>query len=63
MQATVNPRNNFAHCLSCLKNLNNIDLLITLGYDLRTAITILEAWLKRHQARLPTKTRTTPQAD
>ncbi len=35
MRATVNPRNNLAHCFHCQKNLNNIDLLITLGYDFR----------------------------
>ena len=35
MRATVNPRNNLAHCFCCKKNLNNIDLLITLGYDFR----------------------------
>ena len=29
MRATVNPRNNLAHCFCCKKNLNNIDLLIT----------------------------------
>ena len=34
MRATVNPRNNLAHCFCCQKNLNNIDLSITLGYDL-----------------------------
>ena len=33
MRATVNPRNNLAHCFCCKKNLNNIDLLITLDYD------------------------------
>ena len=27
MRATVNPRNNLAHCFCCKKNLNNIDLL------------------------------------
>jgi DNA primase len=53
MRATVNPRNNLAHCFSCKKNLNNIDLLITLGYDFQSAVRILEGWLKRHQARLP----------
>ena len=53
MLATVNPRNNLAHCFGCKKNLNNIDLLLTLGYDFRSAIVILEAWLKRHEARLP----------
>ena len=53
MLATVNPRNNLAHCFGCKNNLNNIDLLLTLGYDLRSAIVILQAWLKRHEARLP----------
>ena len=53
MQATVNPRNNLAHCFACRKNLNNIDLLMTLGYDFRTAVAILERWLTRHEARLP----------
>ena len=57
--ATVNPRNNLAHCFGCQKNLNNIDLLMTLGYDFRCAIAILERWLERHQSRLP-KTHPTP---
>ena len=55
MQATVNPRNNLAHCFHCNKNLNNIDLLITLGYDFRTAVAVLEQLLKRYEARLPKK--------
>ena len=55
MQATVNPRNNLAHCFSCTKNLNNIDLLRTLGYDFRTAIAVLEQLLERYEARLPKK--------
>src|SRR5271168_3679822 len=50
MRATVNPRNNLAHCFCCQQNLNNIDLLITLGYDFRAAVGILEGWLKRYQA-------------
>ena len=33
MRATVNPRTNLAHCFCCQKNLNNIDLLLTLDYD------------------------------
>ena len=37
MRATVNPRNNLAHCFSCKKNLNNIDLLMTLDYVLPRA--------------------------
>jgi len=52
MQAAVNPRNNLAHCFACQKNLNNIDLLMTLGYDFRTAVAILERWLNSHEARL-----------
>jgi len=51
MQAAVNPRNNLGHCFRCQKNLNNIDLLMTLGYDFRTAVAILERWLARHDAR------------
>jgi DNA primase len=56
MPATVNPRNNLAHCFACGKNLNNIDLLMTLGYDFRTAVAILERWLTSHEARLPKTT-------
>jgi DNA primase len=61
MQATVNPRNNLAHCFHCNNNLNNIDLLMTLGYDFRSAVAILQRWLERHQSRLP-KTHTTWEA-
>ena len=50
MRATVNPRNNLAHCFCCQKNLNNIDLLMTLGHDFRAAVAILERWLNQHQA-------------
>jgi DNA primase len=50
MRATVNPRNNLAHCFTCQKNFNNIDLLMTLDYDFRAAVTLLERWLKQHQA-------------
>jgi DNA primase len=53
MQATVNPRNNLAHCFGCSKNLNNIDLLMTLGYDFVSAVAILERLLERHESRLP----------
>ena len=51
MRATVNPKNNLAHCFTCQKNLNNIDLLITLGYDFRSAVAILQRLLNQHQAR------------
>jgi DNA primase len=49
LRATVNPRNNLAHCFSCTANLNNIDLLMTLGYDFRTAVAILEGLLQRYE--------------
>ncbi len=45
MRATVNPRNNLAHCFSCQKNLNNIDLLLTLDYDFCSAVALLERLL------------------
>jgi hypothetical protein len=50
MLATVNPRNNLAHCFCCRRNLNNIDLLLTLDYDFRAAVSMLERWLDRYQA-------------
>jgi hypothetical protein len=50
MRATVNPRNNLAHCFCCKKNLNNIDLLLTLDYDFRAAVVLLERWLNEYQA-------------
>ena len=59
MLATVNPRNNLAHCFGCQKNLNNIDLLLTLGYDFKTAVAVLERLLERYQARQP-KPKTPP---
>jgi hypothetical protein len=49
MRATVNPRNNLAHCFCCQKNLNNIDLLISVGYDFRSAVVLLEGWLNQYQ--------------
>ena len=50
LRATVNPRNNLAHCFSCQHNLNNIDLLLSLGYDFLAAVRLLETWLERYQA-------------
>jgi DNA primase len=50
MRATVNPRNNLAHCFSCKKNLNNIDLLMTVDYDFLSAVRLLERWLNEYQA-------------
>jgi hypothetical protein len=60
MRATVNPRNNLAHCFCCQKNLNNIDLLITLGYDFRAAVTLLQRWLNQYQAQQAKKKRPPP---
>ena len=60
MLATVNPRNNLAHCFNCQKNLNNIDLLMTVGYDFPTAVSVLENLLQRYEARLPKQNTPTP---
>jgi hypothetical protein len=49
MRATVNPRNNLAHCFCCKQNLNNIDLLLTLDYEFLSAVALLERWLLQHQ--------------
>ena len=56
-RATVNPRNNLAHCFCCQRNFNNIDLLITLGYDFRSAVVLLERWLEQHQKQAKKKPR------
>jgi DNA primase len=60
MRATVNPRNNYAHCFTCKKNFNNIDLLLTQGYDFREAVALLKGWLQRHQAQQVKKKPVTP---
>ena len=60
MRATVNPRNNLAHCFCCQKNLNNIDLLLTLDYDFRAAVALLEGWLKHYQTQQTNKKTPTP---
>src|ERR1041384_3348204 len=49
MRATVNPRNNLAHCFCCKKNLNNIDLLLELDYDFLDAVALLQRWLNHYQ--------------
>ena len=43
--AAVNPRNNLAHCFGCNKNINNIDLLIKMGYGFVEAVSLLQKWL------------------
>jgi len=53
MRATVNPRNNLAHCFYCSKNINNIDLLIQLDYSFRDAVALLERFLNEHHAKQP----------
>ena len=53
LRATVNPKNNLAHCFACGKNLNNIDLLIALGYDFHSAATLLERWVSEYQSKSP----------
>ena len=60
VQATVNPRNNLAHCFHCAKNLNNIDLLIILGHDFQSAVGLLEGWLNQYQAKQSPKNQATP---
>ena len=49
LRATVNPRNNLAHCFSCGENFNNIDLIIFQGHDFVPAVDILKAWLTEYQ--------------
>jgi len=65
--ATVNPRNNLAHCFNCGKNINNIDLLLLAGYDFKGSVALLQKWLflyKRETSGPPPTapaTRTAPQ--
>jgi len=49
IRATVNPKNNLAHCFCCQKNINNIDLLLSLGYDFKEAVRVLTKWLKEYK--------------
>jgi DNA primase len=49
LRATVNPRNNLAHCFSCGENFNNIDLMMIQGHEFLTAVEILKNWLDQHQ--------------
>lgn len=50
MMVYVNPNNNLAHCFTCRKNLNNIDLLRILGHDFHSAVSLLERWLNQYHA-------------
>lgn len=49
LRATVNPRNNLAHCFSCGENFNNIDLMTIQGHDFLTAVDILKNWLVEYR--------------
>jgi DNA primase len=51
MLATVNPRNNLAHCFGCARNFNNIDLLVALDFDFRSAVALLEDLLHEYMSR------------
>jgi hypothetical protein len=62
MLATVNPRNNLAHCFCCQKNINNIDLLLSEDYDFIAAVALLERWLKAYQAQQTKKQMPPPRA-
>ena len=55
IRATVNPKNNLAHCFCCQKNINNIDLMIVLGYDCKQAVSILKNWLHQYKTGNSTK--------
>jgi len=49
LRATVNPRNNLAHCFSCGRNINNIDVMMLCGHDFLPAVKILEGWLEQYR--------------
>ena len=48
-RATVNPKNNLAHCFSCGENFNNIDLMIIQGHDFIPAVDVLKGWLEEYR--------------
>jgi len=50
LQAVVNPRNNLAHCFGCGQNINNIDLLLALGYRFRDAVGHLQHFLRLYKS-------------
>jgi DNA primase len=52
LRATVNPKNNLAHCFSCGRNFNNIDLMLIQGYDFLPAVQILTGWLQQYRSDL-----------
>ena len=48
LRATVNPKNNLAHCFCCVENFNNIDLLMVQGQEFLPAVDILKNWLDQY---------------
>ena len=48
LRATVNPKNNLAHCFCCGENINNIDLLMVQGHEFLPAVDILKNWLEEY---------------
>ena len=48
LRATVNPKNNLAHCFSCKKNFNNIDLMMIQGHEFKPALDILKNWIEEY---------------
>ncbi len=60
MLATVNPATTSPTASPAKRNLNNIDLLLTLDYDFRAAVALLERWLNDYQARQAKKKSPTP---
>jgi hypothetical protein len=61
MLAYVNPRNNLAHFFGCHRNINNIDLMLALGYDFPSATALLQDWLNQYQTQRPRRPSTTPE--
>ena len=49
LKATINPRNNLAHCFCCGENTNNIDLMMYHGHDFLAAVGILKNWLSQYR--------------
>lgn len=49
LRATVNPKNNLAHCFGCGENYNNIDLMMMQGHDFLPAVDILSNWLEQYR--------------
>ncbi|MEL6894685.1 MAG: hypothetical protein AAFP90_01095 [Planctomycetota bacterium] len=55
IRATVNPKNNMAHCFCCSENINNIDLMMLQGHDFLSAVKILRNWLDQYRRDLDEK--------